>query len=248
MPAAMGMVARRSADSSQCRERPWPSPPRTRATLSRPRTASSTGTESGANVSATVVKPAAESVGSAESHGLQARPGQREHRPHGDLDRAAVQRVGAPRRQEHGVEAEGGARAEDRADVGVVDDVLEHENGPGAGQDRVQRGSGNRASDASAPAVHVEAGDLLGQRLRDHVAGRLGAGEHVTQAVEPARCHQERARGEAGLDRAPDDLLALGEEQPVLGLEVLAQGHVAQVAVVGQPRVRRVGDLDEGGH
>ena len=71
-------------------------------------------------------------------------------------------------------------------------------------------------------------------------------GEHVGQAVEPARRHQERPRREAGLDRAADDLLALGEEQPVLGLEVLAQLDVAQVAVVGEPRVGGVGDLDAG--
>ena len=55
----------------------------------------------------------------------------------------------------------------------------------------------------------------------------------------------ERGR-EAGLDRAAYDLLALGEEEPVLGLEVLAQLDVAQVAVVGEPGVGGVGDLDAG--
>ena len=96
--------------------------------------------------------------------------------------------------------------------------------------------------------MDVEAGDLLGERLGDDVAGRVGRRQHVGEAVEPARRHQERARREAGLDRAAYDLLALGEEQPVLGLEVLAQLDVAQVAVVGEPRVGGVGDLDELSH
>ena len=72
--------------------------------------------------------------------------------------------------------------------------------------------------------------------------------EHVGEPVEPARRHQERPRREAGLDRAAYDLLALGQEQPVLGLEVLAQLDVAQVAVVGQPRVGRRRDGGEGRH
>ena len=93
--------------------------------------------------------------------------------------------------------------------------------------------------------MHVEAGDLLDQGLGQDVAGRVAAAEHVGEAVEPPRRHQERARRVARLDRAADDLLALGEEQAVLGLEVLAQLDVAQVAVVGQPGVVGVGDLDE---
>ena len=65
MPSCIGMIARRSADSSQRRESPCPSEPRTRATRSSPATASSTGVESGASVRATVVKPCADSDGSA---------------------------------------------------------------------------------------------------------------------------------------------------------------------------------------
>ena len=248
MPAAIGMVARRSADCSQRDDRPWPSPPRTRATLSRPRTASSSSTASGARVSATVVNPADDERRQRRLPGLEPRPGQREDRAHGDLDRAAVQRVGAARRQQDGVEAEGGARAEDRADVGVVDDVLQHQHRPGAGEDRVHRGQREPGERGQCAAVDVEAGDPLGERLGDHVAGRVRAREHVGEAVEPARRHQERPRREAGLDRAPDDLLPLGQEQPVLGLQVLAQRHVAQVAVVGEPRVVGVGDLDEVSH
>ena len=81
-------------------------------------------------------------------------PGPRrgEDRAHADLDRAAVERVGAARREQHGVEAEGGAGAEDRADVGVVDEVLEHEHRAGAGEHVVDRAAAAAgASEASAP-------------------------------------------------------------------------------------------------
>ena len=65
MPSAIGMIARRSADCSQRADSPCPSDPSTRATRSIPATASSTGVASSARVSATVVKPDADSVGSA---------------------------------------------------------------------------------------------------------------------------------------------------------------------------------------
>ena len=53
---------------------------------------------------------------------------------------------------------------------------------------------------------------------------------------------------EAGLDRAAYHLLALGQEEAVLCLEVLAQGDVAEVAVVGEPRVVGPVDVDAVGH
>ena len=72
--------------------------------------------------------------------------------------------------------------------------------------------------------------------------------EHVGQPVQPARRHQERPGRVAGLDRPAYDLLALGQEQPVLRLEVRPELDVAQVAVVGQPWVGGVGDLDQRRH
>jgi hypothetical protein len=59
--------------------------------------------------------------------------GNGEHGAHRDLDRTPVERVGAPRRQDHRVHAERGGAAEDRPDVAVVDEVLEHEHATGAG-------------------------------------------------------------------------------------------------------------------
>ena len=245
MPSRIGITARRSALRSQRDDSPWPSEPSTSATRSSPATASSTATASSARVSATVVKPARGEVGQGVVPVREAGPRRREDRPHADLDRAAVERVGAAGRQQHGVEAEGGAAPEDRTDVGVVHHVLEDQHLAGAGQHLVEGRQRSALERRQRPAVDVEAGDLLGQRLADDVAGRVGRAQHVGKAVEPARRHQERARREAGLDRAAYDLLALGQEQAVLGLEVGAQLDVAQVAVVAESRVVRVGDLDQ---
>ena len=72
--------------------------------------------------------------------------------------------------------------------------------------------------------------------------------QHVRESLQPAGRHQERPGGESGLDRPPDHLLPLGEEQSVLALEVLAQLYVAQVAVVGEAGVGGIGDLVQVGH
>ena len=88
--------------------------------------------------------------------------------------------------------------------------------------------------------MDVEPGDLLGELLAEDVAGRVGRLEDVREAVEPAGGHQKGPWGEAGLGGPAYDLLALGQEQPVLGLEMGPQLNVAKIAVVGQTRVGRV--------
>ena len=174
----------------------------------------------------------------------QASPRQREHRPHRHLHRATVERVRTPGGQQHGVDPKGGGRAEDRPDVGVVDDVLADHDRPGSLEHLVDGGQRGAGEGRQRATVDVEAGDLLGQCLADHVAGRVGPFDDVGQPVQPARSHQEGPDRVAGLGGAAYDLLALGEEQSVLGLEGLAQLDVAQVAVVGEARVLRVVDLD----
>ena len=175
MPAAIGITARRSADASQRDDRPWPSDPSTRARRSTPATASSMGTESGPRVSATVVKPRRGEVRQGVVPVGDPGPRRGEHRAHADLDRAAVERVGAPRCEQHGVEAEGGAGPEDRADVGVVDQVLEHQHRACSGEHVVHGRERPPAQRRQRPAMDVEAGDLLDQRLGQDVAGRGGA-------------------------------------------------------------------------
>jgi hypothetical protein len=129
----------------------------------------------------------------------------------------------------------------------VVDEVLQHQDRARAGEHLVDLGQRTTVERGERTAVDVEAGDLLDHRLGHHVAGSGAASEHVVEPLQPPRGHQEGPRAEARLDGATHDLLALGEEQPVLGLEALAQLDVAQVAVVGQAGVVGVGDLDEPG-
>ena len=248
MPAAIGITARRDADVVQRGESPWPSVPSTRASRSTPDTASSTGTASSARVSATVVNPRASSCRQGVVPVVEAGPRHGEDGAHADLHRPPVERVGAARREQHGVDAECGAAAHDRADVGVVDDVLEHQHGPRRVEHLVQGGQGLALQGGQRASVHVEAGHLLGECLGHDEARRVGVREHVGQPVQPAWCHHERPGHEAGLDGPSYHLLALGQEQPVLGLEVRPELDVAEVPVVGQPWVGGIGDLDQGRH
>ena len=105
-------------------------------------------------------------------------------------------------------------------------------------------GSGVRARDASAPRCTwkpvtcsaISSGTTKhGASVRCHDVG---------QPVQPAGCHQEGADREAGQHGSSYDLLALGQEQPVLGLEGLPELHVPEVPIVGESRVLGVGDLD----
>ena len=97
-------------------------------------------------------------------------------------------------------------------------------------------GSGRRSSEASAPRWTWK--PVTSSARASHTTKQGASGVASTSARPSSqRGAMRKERGGAGLDRAAYDLLALGEEQPVLGLEVLAQLDVAQVAVVGQPRV-----------
>ena len=126
----------------------------------------------------------------------------------------------------------------------MVDDVLAHHDGARVRQDLVDGRQRRAGEGRQRPPVHVEARDLFGQRLRDDEARRIGSLQDIGQSVEPPGCHQEGPHRVAGLGSAAYDLLALGEEQAVLGLQRLAQLHVPQVTVVGETRVPRVVDLD----
>ncbi len=109
-------------------------------------------------------------------------------------------------------------------------------------------GRGLRCSEASAPRWTWKPVTSSASASETTKQGASVGVEYVAEPAEPARRHQERAGGIACLDGATHHLLALGQEQAVLGLEVLAQLDVAQVAVVGEPRVVGVVDLDQLGH
>ena len=129
----------------------------------------------------------------------QAGPGQGEHRAHGHLHRPAVERVGAPRREQHRVDAERGGAAEDGADVGVVDDVLADHDGAGALEHLVERGQRRARERGQRAAVDVEAGDLLGEGLGDHEAGRVGR----LRGRRPARRASAAPSGRSGPGSRP---------------------------------------------
>ena len=130
-------------------------------------------------------------------------PRHREHRPHADLDRAAVERVGAPRREQHRVEPQRRTGAEDGADVGVVDHVLEHQHRPGAGQHDVDRGQRPTLQGGQRAPVHVEAGDLLGELLGQDVARahRCEASTSASPSSQRGAIRNDRGRKPASTAR-----------------------------------------------
>ena len=96
--------------------------------------------------------------------------------------------------------------------------------------------------------MHVKPGDRFDQGFVGDVAGSPGCQvQDVGQTLQPSRGEQEGAHREAGPYCPPNDLLPLGKEQAVLGLEVPAQLNVAQPDIVREPTVGGVGYLDESG-
>ncbi len=180
--------------------------------------------------------------------GVQAGVGHGEDRAHGDLHAAAVERVGAVRGEQDGVHAERRGRPEDGTDVGVVVDRFQDRHPAGRAQHVGRRGQGPAPHGGEGAAVHVVAGDLLGQAGADHVDRCRGVVDDVAHDVGPLRGQQHRPHRVPGVPGAADDLLALGDEQALGGFAPAAQFHVGQAGVVVQARVVGVLDGDEFGH
>jgi hypothetical protein len=139
-----------------------------------------------------------------------------EHRSHRDLDRSPVERIGTPGREQNGVEPQRGHVAEHRADVGVVDEVLDNHDPACAVEDVESRPRFGTLECGQGASVDVKAGQRLDLCLVQHEARRVRAAEHVRESVEPPRRHQERARPMSCLDGTAHDLLALGEVDAAL--------------------------------
>ncbi len=205
---------------SAARDRGPPSRGPAPAGRSRRRPARS-ATASSARVSATVVNPARTAPAgrrTSPAGGSTAR----EHRPHRHLDRPPVERVRAARREQHRVESS--AAPERKHAPTLVWSTMSSRTST----DRAPAthlldacGSGRRCSDASAPRWTWKPVTSSAKASRPRSTGRRDRASTSASPVEPARRHQERARRESGLHRPADDLLALRQEQPVLGLEVL---------------------------
>jgi prolyl-tRNA editing enzyme YbaK/EbsC (Cys-tRNA(Pro) deacylase) len=173
---------------------------------------------------------------------LESRPRQRKHCAHTDLDRSAIQRIGRARREQRTIPAQPGSVPQDRADIGVVDDMLQHDDAlhPYQLSDAVPLLAMQRGQ---SPAMYVEARYLFGQILR-HDEDRHGGPplHNVAQPLEPALGQQKRPRLISRLDGASDDFLALGDEQASLGLEVPTQGALPEPDIVGKTGILGVGD------
>ena len=172
----------------------------------------------------------------------------REDRAHRHLHRAPVQRVGAVRREQDRVHAEGGGAAEDRADVGVVVDRLHDHHPAGGGEEFVGGRQRLALHRGERPPVHVVAGDAFGEVRADRVHGRRELVDDVPHDVDPLGREQHRAHLVAGVLGPSDDLLALGDEEAFGGFAAAPQLHVGQARVVAQAGVVGVLDGDEIGH
>src|SRR5690606_33292664 len=167
---------------------------------------------------------------------------------HGDLDAAAVQGVGAVRGEQHRVHAEGGGRAEDGTDVGVVVHGLHDDHPAGPPQQVGRGGQGLALHGGEGAAVHVVAGDAFGQFGGDGVDGGGEFVDDVTHDVDPLGREQHGPHLVPGVLGPADDLLALGDEESLGGFAPAAQFDVGQARVVAQAGVVGVRDGDEIGH
>ena len=165
-----------------------------------------------------------------------------EHRAHADAHAAPVEGVGAPGRHEHRVRAEGGDRAEDRADVGVIDDVLEHHDPSRAREQLTGVGHLGALERGEGATVHAVPGDRLELLGLGEVHGDVEGVEHRLQPWQPFLVHEHRPRTVPGADGTADDLRGLGDVQAVGGLVGTAQGHVGESRVVGHGVGCRVAD------
>src|ERR1700761_9778563 len=95
---------------------------------------------------------------------------------HRDTYRAPVQRIGAAAAEYDGVDVEPGRVAEDRTQVFVIVDSLEHRHGPGAVDHVGDTAFGGAARRGEHPAVEVKADRLRHHLRRDTIERRRGAG------------------------------------------------------------------------
>ena len=180
----------------------------------------------------------------------QPRPGHLEHRAHADPHGPAAQRVAAPRREQHGVHAQGRRAAEDGPDVGGVHDVFQHSHPAGPGADFLgPAGCGAAHGAEHAPGQGV-AGEPRQHRPVRRIDGHAGAAGQQRRggAVDLAALHQKGKGRIPGVQRRADDLGALGDEYPIFRLQLMAQLGFGQAGVDVQFGDVQVGDLDDRGH
>ena len=166
-----------------------------------------------------------------------------------DADRLAVERVAAGFVEQHGVGAEGGGVAEDRAHIVVVGDADQRQRQSAAGQGGQQLLAAfvlAPPADRQHAAMHRKAGHLVHHGARGDINRHCGwrLGQRRRHSGQPRIEDQRRFGVEArGRKQHVEHDLALGHE-PALAADEIA---LANVAIGGNARIVGIVDRDCGG-
>ena len=168
-----------------------------------------------------------------------------QHGAHTHSHAASVERIGAPWGDQHRVGSQPSDGTEDRADVGVVDDVFEDYDAPGIPEHLGDRPEGWAVHGREGSTMQVEAGQGLQERGRSHEHRDVVPGQKWLKLGKPLLEHEQRSRPVTCRKSTRDNLRGLGNVQAALGLSASTEGHIGQIGVVAEPRVGEVVDLDE---
>ena len=176
----------------------------------------------------------------------QIRPRHLKDRAHAHAHGAAVERVAARRREQHGIDTERRRRAEDRADVRRVHHIFQHGHTRGiraqlccGGQRRAAHGAEHAAREVKARQLreHLE----LGRVDRDIV--RAAREDIARLSFYVAALHQKRHRLTPRIERTADHERALGDEEGVCRVGAVDELVFRQAGVHVQLRRGEVRDV-----
>ena len=175
-----------------------------------------------------------------------ARPRHLENRAHAHAGRATVQRVTASGAHQNAIDVQRSRRAENRANIGVVDNTLKHAHAhrtiprrlDDAAQELINRNLTRATERRQRAARHVKARQLLhelhgghehGNRTRSLAHDKLVKQRH--HLVEPALAQKKAHRLISGANRTLDDLGTLSDKNALLRLQhaaklTLGQSHI----------------------
>ena len=162
-----------------------------------------------------------------------ARPRHLKHGAHAHAGRATVQRVAARRADQNTVNVQCGSRAENRANIGVINNILEHAHAhralprrlDDATQELINRNLPRATKRRERTARHVKARQLLHEfhggnehRNRTCALAHNQALKQRHHLVEPAFAQKKAHRLVSGTHRALNNLGTLGDKDALLRL------------------------------
>ena len=154
-------------------------------------------------------------------------PGELEDGAHADAAGAPVEGVAAGAREQHGVEAEGRGGAEDGAGVLAVDDGVEDRHTARAVEHLPHPAPGGTAHAAEHAAAELVAGEAF-----EHLApGGVDGHAAVGHAAKKLLLAEERDGLHPRRQRHADDLKALADEEPLGGMQAVAQLRLGEARV-----------------